>query len=119
MPITYADGRIRYVNEDKLAVAFARDSNQADGSIAGKQYLNLQAGGWDNEFDPARHLRKMAADAGVKHSQSFAAPDDFLIQPQGFAEIFVLDSDDAVVSLYAVMDSNEAYSRLRRWASRP
>lgn len=119
MPITYADGRLRYVNEDRLAVAFARDSNQIDGAGADKQYLNLTDGGWNNAFDAAKHLRRLDADPAAKTSQSFAAPDDFLIQPQGFAEIYVVDSGGAIVSLYTVMDANEAYSRTRRYASRP
>lgn len=119
MPITYAKGRIRYVSEDDLSVRFVRDTNRADGSAGDKQYLNLIDGGWDNEYDAVKHLRRLHRDPDREHRQSFAAPDDFLVEPQADAEVFVVDSRGEIVSDCDSVGSNEAYSLVRRFASRP
>lgn len=119
MAQSYPKGRIRYVCEDDLAVAFARDTTRDDGTAADKQWLHLIDGGWDNDFDPAKHLRRLDRDAGRPARQSFAPPSDFLVEPQAVAEVYAVDSAGAVVSDFAALESNHAYSLVRRFAAGP
>lgn len=121
MPLTYPKGRIRFVCEDDLAVAFARDTTRDDGSTADKQWLDLVDGGWLNDFDPARHVRRLDRDPapGREARQSFSPPNDYLVEPQATAEVYVVDSAGAIVTDFAAVESNQAYSLVRRFSAGP
>lgn len=99
MPITYAEGTIEYIHAASLGFAFRRSSVRgADGSIGDSQWFRHVEGGWDNEFDPAVHVRRMARLAARPNRQEFAVPMDVLVTENAKAELFTLDDSGAIAS---------------------
>lgn len=99
MSITYAPGTIEYIHAASLGVAFRRSSVRgADGSIGDSQWFRHAEGGWDNEFDPAIHVRRMTRLAARPNRQEFAIPMDALVAENAKGEVFVLDDSGAIAS---------------------
>lgn len=120
----YAEGRVLYVDESQLAVQFIRQGNRADGSPDDINYYNHAAGGWENVYDKASHLRPLdrgslaQADKDFA-AQSFAAPMDVTDCPTAAARVYVVDSTGEITSLVQQVSSNQLHGLTRRYSTRP
>jgi len=98
--MTYARRLVVYMAEAPLGVCYHRVTPKADGTPGDAQHWAHEAGGWANEFDPARHVRPL--DRPIPEArpnyQSFAPPRDVVEDDAAFATIHVLRTDGTIAA---------------------
>jgi hypothetical protein len=106
----YAPGRVTIVNESAFSVLFKRRSTGDDGSAGPAQWLNLEAGIWENEFDAAAHARRLDPDADDPRERSFGVPIKVTDDPTAYALVHLEGDPKAVQVVYS---ANELYALTR------
>ncbi|OJW11205.1 MAG: hypothetical protein BGO49_11100 [Planctomycetales bacterium 71-10] len=119
MSIAYAPRLIPYVSEPQLGAAFRRRSCRPDGSLGDSQWWDHERGGWDNAWDPARHLASLPRDADRPARQYLATPVDVADDPATIADVFAIASDRSILSDVDAMPGNQVYNLTRGWSSKP
>lgn len=119
MSITYARVRVPYGSDARLGVAFVESSTRADGSLGGERYYDHAAGGWDAEFEAARHVRPLDRSPSEPNAQSFAVPDDVLAREDASARVYQLDADGKPRRFVEELNSNALYNLTRGFTATP
>lgn len=98
--VAYARRLVVYMAESPLGVCYHRVAPKADGTPGDAQHWNHETGGWENEFDPTKHVRPMdrpILDARPNY-QCFAPPLDVTEDEAAFATIHTLRQDGTIAS---------------------
>lgn len=119
VPPPYARVRVPYGSDARLGVAFVESSTRDDGSLGDERYFRHAGGGWDNDFDPVKHVRPLDRSPAEPNDQSFAVPDDVLARDGATARVHQIDADGAPRRHVETLNANQLYNLVRGFTATP